>query len=403
MKITKLEVSKIPPSWVWVYVHTDEGIVGMGEPYLENHADQVIAEVQRLEPFLCGEDPTRAEYLWHRMYYSGTGYVGGAIKMSALSGLDMAFWDIKGKACALPVHRLLGGGFRNKVKFYSGAGGGMHYSVEPGDTFRKEHEEGGKEKQPEISAKSFCQVAEALVREWGFRALKYHFTLGETNHGLGTIETRSKIPQIVEYIAAVRDAVGYDIDVAVDIHNPHPRLGLQVARALEPYRPLFLEEPAPVERINLLRQIVEGTTVPIAVGERWMGKWAFHDALCEGATVMQPDIAHAGGFTELKKIAAMAEAHYAVMAPHCPLSPLSIAACIQLAAAVPNFLVQEHNAVNDALVNGKTVIGRGYFKDPFVLDEDGCVAVPEKPGLGVEIDQDGMEAILRKPWFAARA
>ncbi len=118
---------------------------------------------------------------------------------------------------------------------------------------------------------------------------------------------------------------------------------------------------------------------------------------------MQPDIAHAGGFTELKKIAAMAEAHYAVMAPHCPLSPLSIAACIQLAAAVPNFLVQEHNAVNDALVNGKTVIGRGYFKDPFVLDEDGCVAVPEKPGLGVEIDQDGMEAILRKPWFAARA
>ena len=165
---------------------------------------------------------------------------------------------------------------------------------------------------------------------------------------------------------------------------------------------LFMEEPVSVERIQDVAMVAQGTTVPIAAGERWMGKWAFHQALDAGVRVLQPDLAHAGGITELKKIAAMAECYGAYMAPHCPLSALAIAASMQLGGAIPNYLVQEHNEVNDALVDGKTVIGAGYFKNPFVLEDDGCIALPDAPGLGVEIDEEGMEKIMAKPWTVRR-
>ncbi|WNR45992.1 enolase C-terminal domain-like protein [Paenibacillus roseipurpureus] len=394
MKIKQIEIMKIPPSWVWVRVDTDEGIYGLGEPYLENHPDQVISEVHRLVPLLIGEDPTRTEYLWHKMYTSGSGYRGGPIKMSAISGLDMAFWDIKGKASNLPIHRLLGGGFRDKVKMYRACGSKMPHSVDPGDPYRLGLKSNHGEQKSE--ARNYYEVAKILVEEWGFQCLKLHFDMGES------IEGQLKIKQFIEIVEAVREAVGYAVDIAIDIHNPHPRSGLKLAQALEPYFPLFLEEPIPMERIDQLRQVVDGTTIPIAAGERWMGKWAFHEAIQKGAAVLQPDIAHAGGFTELKKIAGMAEAAFATMAPHCPLSPLSIAASIQLAASIPNFLVQEHNEVNDARVNGQTVIGLGYFQNPFVLDNTGCVAVPEKPGLGIELSSEGLETIMSKPWSVVR-
>ena len=159
----------------------------------------------------------------------------------------------------------------------------------------------------------------------------------------------------------------------------------------------------PVERVDVLQQIARSTRVPIAAGERWMGKWVFFDALREGAlAVVQPDIAHAGGITECKKIAALAEASYAKVALHCPLSPLALAASIQLDATLPNFLVQEHNEVNNWRADGRTYIGTGFFKEPFVLDDAGCVHVPSGPGLGVELDEAGLERIMAREWSTRR-
>jgi galactonate dehydratase len=193
------------------------------------------------------------------------------------------------------------------------------------------------------------------------------------------------------------------VPVAIDIHNPHPAIARQMLRALAPHRPLFVEEPMPIERVDALADAVAGSEVPVAAGERWMGKWIFLDALSRGLlAVVQPDLAHAGGITECKKIAAIAEASFATVALHCPLSPLAFAASVQLDAAIPNFLVQEHNEVNDTRDGGRTVIGAGYLRNPFVVGDDGCVAVPEAPGLGVEIDEAGMARIMAKPWSTQR-
>jgi galactonate dehydratase len=394
MKITHFELLKVPPSWVWLKVHTDEGLVGLGEPFLENHPEGVLAEVRRLEPCLVGQDPLRVEALWQLMYEAGLGYKGGPVTMSAISGIDMALWDIAGKAAGQPVYQLLGGACRQRIKMYRATGGDLPWIVEPGQPYRAGHP--AKRLSQEDPA-TWAEAARILVQEWGFRALKVHF--GPTDR----LEAAMNINHYVELFAAVREGAGKSVDVAVDIHNPHPRIAIQLINALEPQRPLFVEEPMPVERVDVLTQIAQQTHAAIAAGERWMGKWIFFDALRSGAlAVVQPDIAHAGGITECKKIAALAEAAYAQVALHAPLSPLALAASIQLDACLPNFLVQEHNEVNDWREGGQTIIGKGYLKTPFVLDGDGCVAVPTGPGLGVEIDEDGLSAIMRYPWSTQR-
>lgn len=395
MKITHFELLKAPPSWVWLKIHTDEGLVGLGEPFLENHADSVIAEVRRLEPFLLGKDPRRIEALWERMYNAGIGYKGGPITMSAISGIDMALWDIAGKAAGLPVYQLLGGACRDRVKMYRATGGALPHTVEPGLPYRAGRAAGQPHRSddPEV----WEEGARILVQEWGFRALKVHFGPGDG------LEATDQVDCFAKLFAAVREGAGPGVDVAVDIHNPHPRIAIQLIHALEPYRPLFVEEPMPIERVDVLAEIARQTSAPIAAGERWMGKWVFFDAIARGAlAVVQPDIAHAGGITECKKIAAIAEAGYAKVALHAPLSPLALAASIQLDACLPNFLVQEHNEVNDWRAEGKTIIGQGYLKTPFVLDEEGCVAVPRGPGLGVEIDEEGLREIMRREWYVQR-
>ncbi len=394
MKITEVEIIRVPPSWVWVRIHTDTELTGLGEPYLENHPEVVIAEVERLEPFLVGKDPTRVEELWQVMYTSGLGYVGGPVKMSALSGIDMALWDLAGKAARLPVHQLLGGRCRDRIRMYRATGGALPWTVEPGDPYRA-----GRPSTPPDprDPRTFAEAARILTAEWGFSALKVHFGPGDG------LEVTSRVDQFAAQFAAVREGAGPNVDVAVDIHNPHPSIAGQLIEALAPHRPLFVEEPMPVERVDALVQVASRTNVPIAAGERWMGKWIFFDALARGAlSVLQPDISHAGGITECRKIAAIGEAAYAKVALHCPLSPLALAASIQLDAVLPNFLVQEHNEVNDTRSGGRTYIGAGYFKDPFVLDDDGCVAVPMAPGLGIELDDEGMQKIMAKPWAAQR-
>lgn len=395
MKITKLELIKVPPSWVWLKIHTDTEIYGWGEPYLENHPDTVIAEVQRLEPFLIGQDPTQVEKLWKVMYESGNGYFGGPVKMSAISGVDMALWDIAGKAAGVPVYQMLGGKVHDRIKMYRATGGQLPWVVEPGDTYAsgRTSNKSFNDNEPE----TYKEAARILVEEWGFRALKVHVGPGDG------LEAVSQIDGLAERFAAAKEGAGPGVDVATDIHNPNPAIGRQLIKAIEPHRPLFIEEPMPVERVDALEQVIAGTEATIAAGERWMGKWVFFDALSKGLiSVMQPDIAHAGGITECKKIAVIGEAAYAKLAIHCPLSPLAIAASIQVDACTTNFLVQEHNEVNDSRADGKTVIGRGYFAEPFVLDDEGYVATPDGPGLGVDIDPDQFEKILAKPWQVAR-
>src|SRR5579884_2652474 len=295
MKITRLEILRVPPSWVWLKVHTDEGLTGLGEPYLENHPDSVIAEVQRLEPRLVGRDPLQVEALWRDMYEGGSGYKGGPVKMSAISGIDIALWDIAGKAAGLPIHRLLGGACRDRVKMYRATGGAMPYCVEPGQPYR---ETGAPSRRPGYSddPKVWAEAARTLVQEWGFRCLKVHFGVGDR------LEATSRVEAIAERFAAVREGAGPGVDVAVDVHNPHPAVARQLIEALTPHRPLFVEEPMPIERVDVLEQIVRDARVPIAAGERWMGKWVFFDALSRGLlSVVQPDICHAGGITECHK------------------------------------------------------------------------------------------------------
>jgi len=394
MKITRLEIMKVPPSWVWLRIHTDEAITGLGEPYLENHPDSVIAEVRRLEPLLLGQDPTRVEALWQALYNAGLGYKGGPITMSAISGIDIALWDIAGRAAGLPVHRLLGGATRDRVRMYRATGGEMPHFVEPGMPYR---ELDAPRPRPADDPTVWAEAARELVEEWGFRCLKVHFGVGEG------IEATGRVDALAERFAAVREGAGREVDVAVDIHNPHPAVASQILDALAPHRPLFVEEPMPIERVDALVEVARRTNVPIAAGERWMGKWVFFDALARGAlAVLQPDICHAGGITECVKIAAMGEAAYARLALHCPLSPLALAASIQVDACAPNFLVQEHNEVNDWREGGRTYLGAGYLREPFVLDDDGCVAVPDGPGLGIELDEQGMRRIMERPWRVQR-
>lgn len=397
MKITNFEIKKVPPSWVWLFVHTDAGISGIGEPFLEGHPEAVIAEVQRLEPLVVGKDPRQIESLWESMYNAGLGYKGGPVTMSALSGIDMALWDIAGKAAGQPVHQMLGGAYRDRVRMYRATGGAPPHTIEPGQPYRAGYATAKKPKRRSDAPQAWAECAQILVQEWGFRALKAHFGPGEG------LEVTVKVDQWAKIFTAIKTAAGSGVDVAVDIHNPHPRIAMQMIAALEPLRPLFIEEPMPVERVDVLDQIAQSTRAPIAAGERWMGKWIFFDALRNGAlAVVQPDLAHAGGITECKKIAAIAEAAYAKVALHAPLSPVALAASIALDACLPNFLVQEHNEVNDWRENGKTYIGKGYLKTPFVLDDDGCVAVSQAPGLGIELDEDGLREIMRHPWSTQR-
>jgi len=357
MKITRLETFTVKPRSLFLKVHTDEGLVGLGEPILEGRALTVAQAVRELEPYLLGKDPTRVVHHWQAMYRHAF-YRGGPILTSALSGVEQALWDLSGKVLGVPVYKLLGGPVRDRVRVYAHTGG---------------------ETPQEAAEGAAEQVA------LGFNAIKTGVSGGRPAR---IVETPGFVDRVVARFAAMREAVGQEVDIAIDFHGAvSPQTSALLIKALEPYQPLFIEEPVQCQNVDVLADLARKTHLPIATGERVFTKWGFREILEKGAaSILQPDISHAGGIFEGRIIAGMAEAYYAALAPHCPLGPIALAACIQLDASIPNFTIQE-----------QVTLGEGYLKEPFKL-RDGFVELPTGPGLGVELDEEALADKIGHCW-----
>ncbi len=355
MKITRLTTYTVPPRWLFLKIETDEGVSGWGEPVVEGRAATVAAAVEALSDFLVGRDPLRIEARWN-VGVRGGFYRGGAIHMSAIAGIDQALWDIKGRALNVPVHQLLGGQCRDRIRVYSWIGGDR-----PDDTAR--------------------QALDAQSR--GFTAIKMNAT-----EELQYVDSHAKIDAVLARVGAIRDACGPDFGIGVDFHGRvHKPMAKILAHALDPFRLMFIEEPVLSEHAETLREIANHCSTPIALGERLFSRWDFKAILSGGyVDIIQPDPSHAGGITETRKIAAMAEAYDVALALHCPLGPIALAANLQLDAVCYNAFIQEqslgihYNKSNDIL---------DYLADPAVFHyEDGHVAMPQGPGLGIEINEE---------------
>jgi galactonate dehydratase len=347
MKITRLETFFVNPRWLFLKVHTDEGIVGLGEPVVEGRSQTVAAAVHEIGRYLIGQDPRRIEHHWQAIY-RGQFYRGGPVLVSALSGIEQALWDITGKWLGQPIYNLLGGATRDRIRVYGHVGG--------------------------ANFGEYIESAKVSLNA-GFTALKIG-VLGP----LDIVDNLSAVDRNVEQLAALREAVGSDVDIGIDFHGRvSPAMAVRLAKAFEPYYPMFIEEPVLPENVDAMVTVARSTTIPVATGERLFTKWGFREVLeKQAAVIMQPDVSHAGGILETKKIAAIAECYYAAVAPHCPLGPISLAACLQVDACIPNFLVQE-----------QVTTGEGYLKEPFKI-VDGHIELPTKPGLGIELDDELM-------------
>ncbi|MFK0290782.1 galactonate dehydratase [Streptomyces sp. NPDC090442] len=358
MKISRIETFLAPPRWLFVRVETDQGVVGWGEPVVEGRAEPVRAAVAVLAEYLLGRDPARIEDHWQVLTKGGF-YRGGPVLSSAVAGLDQALWDIKGKQCGLAVHQLLGGPVRDRVRAYAWVGGD-----EP------------------------AQIRDAVTAqvEAGFSAVKMN--------GCGRMSplaTRAEVRDCLRRAETAREVLGEDRDFALDFHG---RVTPSNARRLLPLlaesAPLFVEEPVLPEQLAALPGLVTASGVPLALGERLYTRREFLAPLQAGVAVVQPDVSHAGGISELRRIAALAEPYGALLAPHCPLGPVALAASLQVAFTTPNFLIQEQS------------LGIHYNRDAELLDyvvdptpfhfDRGALLRSDRPGLGVEVDEAAVRA-----------
>ena len=362
MKITDLKMIHIRPRWMFLKIETDEGICGWGEPVVEGRARTVETAVNEFRPMLIGADPLKIEHLWQGMYRR-TFYRGGPILCSAISGIEMALWDIKGKYYNMPVYEMLGGAYRDKVRMY----GHLKPTGHPGD----------------FPIPDMLKITDKRLAD-GFTVMKYSII-----PPIRPIDNMEMVDKVVERFAAVRERVGKKVDIAIDFHGRvSPAMSIRLLKALEPYYPLFVEEPVLPENVDEMVRVSRSTTIPIAAGERLFTKFGFRELIEKQAvSVVQPDLCHCGGIFEARKIAAMAETHYMQIAPHNPLGPISLAACMQLDACVPNLLAQEHPGMPD-----HADLGVGILKTPFKI-EDGYIRIPEGPGLGIEVDESKLDAL----------
>ncbi len=359
MKITGLKTYLVPPRWLFLKVETDEGLAGWGEPVLEGHAETLAAKVAEFADFLVGRNPLHIEDIWQSLYRNGC-YRGGPVLMSAISGIDMALWDIKGQYHQAPVHALLGGPVRNKIKTYCWIGGDR-----PADLIAE---------------------ARALL-ERGFSAAKMNVC-----SELQIVDSHAKIDAIVRQLGELRDAVGYSMDLALDFHGRvHAPMAKVLLRELEPIRPYFVEDPVVSTQIDAMADLARSTPIPLAIGERMHSRYAFKQVFeTRAANIINPDTAHVGGISEMVRIGGWAEAYDVALAPHCPIGPIALAACLQVDAICYNAFIQEqslgihYNKGSDLL--DYVAAGKGFSYRAGYLD------IPDRPGLGIAVD----EAVVEK-------
>lgn len=355
MKITNVNTYLVRPRWGFVEIETDEGLVGWGEPVIEGKAATVQACVEEMKPYLIGADPARIEDIWTVLYRAGF-YRGGPILMSAIAGIDQALWDIKGKYYQAPIHALLGGACRDNIRVYSWIGG---------------------DRPSDVGA------AALEKKNAGFTAIKMNAT-----EELQFVDSYDKIDAVLERVAAIRSSCGKYFGIAIDFHGRvHKPMAKVLAKKLEEFDPMFLEEPVLCEHMDEFKEVARACNIPIATGERLFSKYDFRRLLeAGGVDIIQPDLSHAGGITEVRKIAAMAEAYDVALAPHCPLGPVALAACLQVDAVSYNAFIQEQSmGIHYNEFHGPL----DYIRNPetYVFTE-GRVAIPQLPGLGVEVNKD---------------
>jgi galactonate dehydratase len=356
MEIRDFEIYAVPPRWVFLKITTSTGVVGWGEPLIEGRARAVkntVAEL--LENYLIGTDPLRIEEHWQTMYRGGF-HRGGPILMSAIAGIDQALWDIKGKHYGIPVFELLGGQCRDRIRVYKWVGGN----------------------RPAALANEANRLVDA-----GYTALKMD-GMEELYH----IDTQQKVDEIASRVRSVREEVGPEIDISVDFHGRVSKpMAKRLTAELEEYSPMFIEEPVLPMNNEHLPEVASHSTVPIATGERLYSRWDFKQILTDGAVdVVQPDVSHAGGISEVVKISNMAEAHGVTVSPNCHLGPIALAASLQIGASIPNLLVQE-NELDIGTETGS--LAEEYLSDPNTFDfDDGFIGIIDSPGLGIGIDEE---------------
>ena len=354
-KIREINTYFVRPRWGFVEIITEEGLTGWGEAVLEGHAMTVLSCVKEMRDYLLGKDPADIEGLWETLYRGGF-YRGGGVLMSAISGIDQALWDIKGKVFGAPVYELTGGKCRDRMRVYSWIGGDRPSNV--GSAAKEKMEE-------------------------GFTAIKMNAT-----EELQMIDSYDKIDAVLERVAAIREACGKYFGIAIDFHGRvHKPMAKILAKKLEEFDPMFIEEPVLCENMEVFKEIAAYTNIPIAAGERLFSKWDFKRLFAAGGVdIIQPDLSHAGGITEVKKIAAMAESYDIALAPHCPLGPIALAACLNVDATSYNAVIQEQSIGIHYNV-GKSVLDYVLNKEDFAFTE-GFVGLPKIPGLGVRVNRE---------------
>ncbi|KAI0170593.1 mandelate racemase/muconate lactonizing enzyme domain-containing protein [Pestalotiopsis sp. NC0098] len=366
-KIASMEYFRVPPRWLFVKITDDIGNVGWGEASLEGHSQAVEGCLDAWFDQYKGLEADDIEHIWQLSYRSGF-YRGGPVFMSALAGIDIALWDLKARKVGLPIWQLLGGKLRTKLKVYAWIGGDRPADVE----------------------------TQALARQaQGFRAVKMNGT-----EDLGWLDSPSALDDCVQRLRTVK-ALG--MDAGIDFHGRvHKPMAKQLAKLLEPHQPLFIEEPLLSEHIGGIQALSKLTSCPIALGERLHSRWDVRPFLEAGCVdILQPDISHVGGISEMRRIAAMAETYDVALAPHCPLGPIALAANVQVDIVSANFAIQEMSLGIHYNSTGQDL--NTYVKNPEVWKvTDGYINIPSGPGLGVEIDEDQVRSLSKncKAWVS---
>ncbi|HYP05517.1 MAG TPA: galactonate dehydratase [Bryobacteraceae bacterium] len=346
IKVTKIETFVLTNSWVFVKISTDAGVTGWGE-MLKDDAKACAAGALEVSDYLVGQDPTRVAFHWQAIH-RGAFYRGGPIKTAILSGIDQALWDIKGKVYGVPVYKLLGGPTRDRVRVYG-----------------------------------------TVSEKTGVNAMKVQLKNASDRPPFKYNEGPKYVEEVAERFKALRDKHGPGVDIGVEFHGEvQPPTAMRLMKALEPYNPWFYEEVVQALNVDVMAELAKKTSVPLATGERIFTKWGFREILEKRAAyILQPDVCYAGGITELRIIAGMAEAYYSPLAPHNPQGPCSLAASLQVAASIPNFLIQERgdNEHDNLLAKPLPPVVNGYRP------------LPTDPGLGITIDENKLMAQVGEP------